>query len=153
MGLIQKIKREVENAGFAFYYDSGNGLNQLLDGAYFSDNKTVVFAFQLSTTNLVDGKENGSIGLFFSRLTELDFEAIENEEIQEATKADAWKFIKQTERGNLISLGEIQIRRFYDEFSVNVTGVAVNTTITEVSGLKDCVSDYVNNFYEHCNNY
>lgn len=153
MGLIHKIKREVENAGFAFYYDSGNGLNQLLDGADFSDNKTVVFAFQLSTTNLVDGKENGQVGLFFARLTEFDFEAMENEEIQEATKADAWKFIKQTERGSVISIGDVTLRRFYDEFSVNVTGVAVNAVIYELSGLNDCVSDYFNTFQEHCGRY
>ena len=153
MGLIQKIKREVENAGFAFYYDSGNGLNQLLDGADFSDDKTVVFAFQLSTTNFVDGKESGSVGLFFARQTNFDFDALENEAIQEATKADAWKFLKQTDHGNIISVGDVTLRRFYDEFSVNVTGVAVNAVISEMSGLKDCVSNYLNTFYEHCNNY
>ena len=139
MSLITKIKAEVESLGFQFYYDSGGGLNKMLDSADFSDNKTVVFAFLLQNTTLIEGKESGSVGLFFSRQTDFDFEALENDDIQEKCKADAWEIIKKIEKGNVLSLGEINLTRFYDDFSVNITGVAVNSVFSELVGMSDCL--------------
>ena len=138
MSLITKIKAEVEAAGLQFYYDSGGGLNKMLDLADFSDNKTVVFSFLLQNTQLSDGKESGNIGLFFCRKTDFDFESLENDEIQEECKLDAWDFVKQINKGNILTMGEITLTRFYDEFGVNVTGVAVNAVFSETVGMSDC---------------
>ena len=143
MSLITKIKAEVESAGFQFYYDSGGGLNKMLDSADFEDGKTVVFAFLLTSTSLIDGIESGNVGLFFSKMTDFDFEALENDSIQEVCKMDAWAFIRRLERGNTLTIGDVTLTRFYDEFSVNVTGVAVNATFTETVGLCQSFSDVI----------
>ena len=138
MSLITKIKAEVEAAGLQFYYDSGGGLNKMLENANFDDGNCVVFAFLLTSTTLTDGKESGNIGLFFSKITNFDFEALENDAIQEECKLIAWDFIKQVNKGNVLTMGEITLTRFYDEFAVNVTGVAVNAVFSETVGLQDC---------------
>ena len=138
MSLITKIKAEVESAGLQFYYDSGGGLNKMLENANFDDGNCVVFAFLLTSTTLTDGKESGNIGLFFSKITEFDFEALENDAIQEECKLIAWDFVKQINKGNVLTMGEITLTRFYDEFAVNVTGVAVNAVFTENVGMSDC---------------
>ena len=143
MSLITKIKAEVEAAGFQYYYDSGGGLNKLLDSADFEDGKTVVFAFLLTSTNLIDGVESGNFGLFFSKMTEFDFEALENDTIQEACKADAWAFIRRIDRGNVLTVENVRLTRFYDEFSVNVTGVAVNADFSETTGLCQSFTDVI----------
>ena len=138
MSLIQKIKAEVEKAGLQFYYDSGGGLNQMLDEADFEDGKCVVFSFLLQSTRLAEGKESGNVGLFFSKLTNFDFESFENYDIQEECKVLAWNFIKKINSGNVLTVDEITLTRFYDEFSVNVTGVAVNAVFSEMVGMVDC---------------
>ena len=138
MSLITKIKAEVESLGFQFYYDSGGGLNKMLENANFDDGNCVVFAFLLTSTTLTEGKESGNIGLFFSKITEFDFEALENDAIQEECKLIAWDFVKRINKGNVLTMGEITLTRFYDEFAVNVTGVAVNAVFTETVGMSDC---------------
>ena len=138
MSLITKIKAEVEAAGLQFYYDSGGGLNKMLENANFDDGNCVVFAFLLTSTTLTEGKESGNIGLFFSKITEFDFEALENDAIQEECKLIAWDFVKQINKGNVLTMGEITLTRFYDEFTVNVTGVAVNAVFSETVGMSDC---------------
>ena len=143
MSLVTKIKKEVNKAGFQFFYDSGGGLNKMLDSADFDDGKTVVFAFLLTSTQFNDGKESGNVGLFFSKMTEFDFEAMENDEIQDSCKTDAWKFIRRLERGNTLTIGDVTFTRFYDEFSVNVTGVALNATLTETVGLCQSYQDII----------
>ena len=138
MSLITKIKAEVESLGLQFYYDSGGGLNKMLENANFDDGNCVVFAFLLTSTTLTDGKESGNVGLFFSKITEFDFEALENDAIQEECKLIAWDFIKQINKGNVLTMSEITLTRFYDEFAVNVTGVAVNAVFSETVGMSDC---------------
>lgn len=138
MSLITKIKAEVEKIGLQFYYDSGGGLNKMLDNADFSDGKCVIFAFLLTNTTFIDGVESGNVGLFFSKMTEFDFEAFENDAIQEECKSVAWDFQKSVNKGNVLTIGNVTLTRFYDEFSVNVTGVALNATFTETLGLPDC---------------
>ena len=135
MSLISKIKAEIEALGLAFAYDNGNGLNQLLDNADYSDSKCVVYAFLLSNTTFVDGKEGANVGLFFSKLTEYDFESIENDTIQQSCKEIAFEFLKQIEKGNTLTHSDVSLQYFYDEFSVNVTGVAINLVLTETVGL------------------
>ena len=140
MSLIKKIKTAVEALGFQFIYDSGAGIDKTVSELDICDCETIVFAFLLSTTTLTDGKESGQVGLFFARKTEYDFGALENDDIQEQTKIDAHKFIKSVDKGNVLTVGEISLKRFYDELSVNLTGVAINTLFSERVGLSDCLT-------------
>lgn len=135
MSLISKLKQQVEAFGLEFHYDSGAGLNQLLDNADYSNDKCVTYAFLLSASDFEDGKESATIGLFFSKLTDFDFDSLENDTLQQECKEIAFEFIKSINAGNVFSLGAIKLNYFYDEFAVNVTGVAINTTFSETVGL------------------
>ena len=138
MSLISKLKIIIEGEGLQFLYDSGGQLEELIERADFENNKTVVFAFLLSDTNLVDGKENGNVGLFFSKLSEPDFDSFENDNIQDECKQVAWSILKAIDTGNILTYSDVRLQRFYDTFHANVTGVAVNAVFFEMSGLTDC---------------
>ena len=116
MSLISKLKTIIENAGLQFFYDSGGQLEELIERADFENNKTVVFAFLLSDTNLVDGKENGNVGLFFSKLSAPDFDSFENDNIQDECKQVAWSLLKSIDSGNIITYSDVRLQRFYDTF-------------------------------------
>ena len=103
MSLIKKIKTIAEALDFQFFYDSGQGIESAIANANISDDETIVFAYLLSTTSLSEGKESGTIGIFFYRLTEFDFEALENDDIQEAAKADAIKFLNTVDKSNIVT--------------------------------------------------
>lgn len=138
MSLISKISTILAGKGIEFLYDSGTGINQMIDNSDFSDSKCVVYSFLLSTSTFEDGKESANIGLFFSKLTEFDFNSIENDTIQDECKQVAFDFLEAINNGNMLTYSDVTLTRFYDEFSVNVTGVAINATFSEVSGLNSC---------------
>ncbi|CAB5225808.1 hypothetical protein UFOVP756_8 [uncultured Caudovirales phage] len=135
MSLISKLKNEVEAFGLQFLYDSAGGINRMIDNADYTEDKCVVYSFLLSQSQFIDGKETAQIGVFFSKLTDFDFDSIENDAIQQACKEIAFEFIKYLAKGNVFTVGAITLNYFYDEFEANLTGVAVNTTFTETVGL------------------
>lgn len=139
MSLIKKIKTVVEAMGLEFLYDSGGNLNYLIDNSDLSDNKCVAYAFLLSNSTMKDRKESANFGVFFAKMTDFDFESLENDTLQEECKTIAAKFIDNVLQGNELTInGDISLQYFYDEFSVNVTGVAVNATFEETHGLNIC---------------
>lgn len=144
MSLIKKIKTIAEALDFQFFYDSGQGIESAIANANISDDETVVFAYLLSTTSLSEGKESGTIGIFFYRLTEFDFEALENDDIQEAAKADAIKFLNTVDKSNILTYGDVTIARGYDVFSSNMTGVGITSVFSEVVGVNNCLENYFN---------
>ena len=150
MSLLKKIQEECEAHELEFYYDNGQGLDYMLSNADYSQNKCVVYAFLLSTTSFKDGKESANIGLFFSKLTEFDAVAIENEEIIESCIEIAYKFIRRIERGNKLTIGDVSLTRFYDQFSVNVTGVGITTEFAETTGYNECLDDYQKHYDKFC---
>ena len=135
MSLISKLKSEIESFGLAFYYDSKGGLDQLLSYADYSGDKCVAYAFLLSNTTFTDGKESATIGVFFSKITEFDFETIENDLIQQSCKEIAFNFLQRLQSGNIFTVGNVTLNYFFDEFSINITGVGISTTFTESVGL------------------
>ena len=140
MSLISKIKTAVEAQGLEFHYDSGGNLEELIGNADFENDKCVVFAFLLENETFEDGKESGQIGLFFSKLSEVDFDSMENDAIQDECKAIAYDFLKSLDSGNTLTYGTVNLQRFYDTFHVNVTGVAIQAVFSEMSGLSTCLS-------------
>jgi hypothetical protein len=140
MGLLQKLKNIIEGAGYQFLYDSNNGLNELFDNVEFPEKKSVIYVNLLGGTKLVEGIESGNIALFFCRKTEFDFDTLENEKIIQECLYDARNFEILIKRGNVLTIsGELLIERFYDNFSVNVTGVAVNVNLSETVGMAECL--------------
>ena len=140
MGLLQKLKNIIEGAGYQFLYDSNNGLNELFDNVEFPEKKSVIYVNLLGGTKLVEGIESGNIALFFCRKTDFDFDTLENEKIIQECLYDARNFEILIKRGNVLTIsGELLIERFYDNFSVNVTGVAVNVNLSETVGMAECL--------------
>ena len=139
MSLIKKIKSAVEAIGLEFLYDRGEGLDKLIDDSDLSGGKCVVYSFLLANSTLKDGKESANFGIFFAKMTEFDFNAIENDDLQNECKVIAAEFIDNLQKGNELTIsGEVSLQYFYDEFSVNVTGVAINATFDETSGINIC---------------
>ena len=143
MSLIKKIKAIAGALDYQFFYDSGQGIESAIANANISDDETVVFAYLLSTTTLSDGKESGQIGIFFYRLTEFDFGALENDAIQEETKKDAVRFLMAVDKTNLLTYSDpVSISRGWDALGANMTGVAITSNFSEVVGVSQCLNQY-----------
>ena len=139
MSLIKKIKSAVDAMGLDFCYDNGGGLDILIENSDLTDGKCVAYAFLLSNSTLKDGKESANISIFFAKLTEFDFDSMENDTLQEECKQIAAEFIDNVLKGNVLTIsGDVGLQYFYDEFSVNVTGVAINATFEETTGINIC---------------
>ena len=139
MSLLKKIKSAVEAMEIEFLYDNGGGLDILIDKSDLHDNKCVAYAFLMTNSTFKDLKESANFGIFFAKMTDFDFDSIENDTLQEECKVIAAKFIDNVLQGNELTInGELSLQYFYDEFSVNVTGVAVNATFEETQGINIC---------------
>ena len=139
MSLIKKIKSAVEAMGIEFCYDNGGGLDKLIDNSDLTDSKCVVYTFLMSNSTLKDGKESAQFSIFFAKMTEFDFDSLENDTLQDDCKQIAAEFIDNVLQGNALTIsGDIALQYFYDEFSVNVTGVAINATFEETTGINIC---------------
>lgn len=140
MALLKKLKKIIEDADYEFYYDTGNGLNDLLDNADFEENKSIIYCYLLGNTKLTDGMESGNVALFFCRKTDFDFDTIENEKIIEGCLKDVRKIEIIIKRGNVLRIeSDILLERFYDNFSINLTGMAMNVNLSETYGLSECI--------------
>jgi hypothetical protein len=64
---------------------------------------------------------------------------LENEDIQEECKEVAFNFLKRIDTGNVLTYGTSTLRRLYDDFDVNLTGVAVSADFAERVGLSVCL--------------
>ena len=138
MSFINKIKSSVENAtGLQFYYGTYEQINGIIDDADFSSGNGIAYAVILGDTELIDGKEKGVVAVAFVNLTEFDFDALENDTIQESMKAKGFRWISETNKGNELLLTDIRMQRIYDEYDVNVTGLVLRATATELEGLCD----------------
>ena len=143
MSLIKKIKAIAEALDYHFFYDSGAGIESAIANATIADDETIVFAYLLSATSLSEGKESGQIGIFFYRLTEFDFGALENDAIQEETKKDAVRFLMAVDKTNLLTYSEpVSISRGWDALGANMTGVAITANFSEVLGVSQCLNQY-----------
>ena len=143
MSLIKKIKAIAEALDYQFFYDSGAGIEHQISNATIADEETIVFAYLLSATSLSEGKESGQIGVFFYRLTEFDFGALENDAIQEETKKDAVRFLMAVDKTNLLTYSEpVSISRGWDALGANMTGVAITANFSEVVGVSQCLNQY-----------
>jgi hypothetical protein len=138
MSLVKKIKAVADALSLEFLYDQGAGLEAMVESADFSGGKVVLFAFPLSLVNFVDGKESGQFGIFFSQVGDIENDGMMNDDIQDNCKAVAFQFLKAIDTGNTLTYEAPTLRRFFDEFHVAVTGVAITANFTERVGLTDC---------------
>lgn len=138
MSLISKIRKTFTDIGIEFYYGTYQMLNKSLDNANFNSDKSVVWCLLLSEMDFKNGIESGNVALFFGRKTDFDFDSIENDEIQNLTKIDAFNWLESVKNGNVLTFSDEKLTYFYDNFAVNTTGVGLKINISETTGLQKC---------------
>lgn len=136
--IISKIRESVEAQGLLFFYDQGAGVEMLLESADITSGDTVVFMYLLEDGRITDGIESVNVAMFFARLAPYDFDAEQNEAEQGEAKLAAAKYLNSLDKGNVLTYSDVATRYFYDELSINLTGIAINTIITETEGVTFC---------------
>lgn len=140
MNVIEKLKASIEATGTPFFYGSRGDINRVLDRAPLP----CAFAYLLETNAVTDTngicRERLTLAVFFVNKTVFDFEAVENEDIIDACKRDAFKWytrMRMSDDFRLIAMNNTL--RVYDEIAdATVTGYALNITIEELEGIGAC---------------
>ena len=140
MNIIDKIQMSVYNATeLHMYYDSFKRLNQVLDNAEFP----CVFLRLLNTSTISNNNgmlcERVIVNIYFVNQTEFDFESYENEEIIDAMKVEAMKFVTYLATDTTLKLSSLgQMGRSYDQMAVNLTGFVLSMVLEEREGITAC---------------
>lgn len=140
--IIDKIKASVEGVtNCPFYYHSEGDLNLILDSV---SEFPCAIATLLDSNNVeIDAsqiRERVRIAIFFVQPTEFNFEALENEELIQACKTLAFKWVN----GLLSHDSELTLEsvndttRIYDQYDTILTGFAVNVSLVENYGMSRC---------------
>lgn len=141
MNNIEKLQASVlAYTGRTMYYESLEELNREMDYAQFP----CAYAFLLDSTGLEmeNGrlKETFTMAIFFTNLTQFDYNSIDNEDIINDCKKDACKFILGMQNDanfELVSVNSAQ-RVYEPRFDNPLTGYGVNITIKELIGISAC---------------
>ncbi len=141
MSLILKIKDKVESMPMTFVYHAQEAVNEMLDktvlpavACYLNQNSNLV-------NNIGNYCEQSDVLLMFIAKTNFDFNSLTNEAIIETMKLKAFEFVRLVrESSDLKIVGNIRLKKFYDEFDVNITGVGLDITLSEVIGDVECTT-------------
>lgn len=144
MTIIEAIKRSVERLGCTFLYHADGELNELVarESAFDSDVPVVLcYLLGSGSTDITAGvaRERVNVGLFFSKKTEYDFNAIENERIIDVCKQYAQRWLLSLNDDVYIRLvSSNSTERVYDTTTDILTAYAVNVTLEQVQGQTLC---------------
>ena len=142
MSIVLKIKEKFEKiTGIPLIYQSEEMVNFLVGG----NSMPVGIWYLLQDGQVVSDSASGTIReriqarIYVGDLTELDFEAIENEKIIDKCKKILFNFIAQLKSDNDLEVENINLsRRFYLHTDEILTGYMVDVTISELSGFNKC---------------
>lgn len=145
INIIKNIKKSVERIGCGFLYAGDGEINEMVARCtdYVKD-EPVVICYLLRTNNVqqIAGswRERVNVGLFFSKLSNFDFDGIENENILTTCKRYAFRWLNSVQNDetdfNISSVNSSE--RVYDVTGDLLTAYALNVTIDEVSGVTAC---------------
>lgn len=142
MSIVLKIKEKFEQiTGIPLIYQSEEMVNFLVG----KKPVPVGIWYLLQDGQIVSDSASGTIReriqarIYVGDLTELDFEAIENEKIIDKCKKILFNFIAQLKSDNELEVESINLsRRFYLHTDEILTGYMVDVTISELSGFNKC---------------
>lgn len=142
MSIVLKIKEKFEQiTGIPLIYQSEEMVN------FLAGEKSVPVGiwYLLQDGQVVSDSASGTIReriqarIYVGDLTELDFDAIENEKIIERCKKILFNFIAQLKSDTELEVESINLsRRFYLHTDEILTGYMVDVTISELSGFNKC---------------
>lgn len=145
MTIIEAIKRSIERQGIAFLYHSSGEVNELVsrETAYRDSELPVVICHLLSSGSMQNAAgqwvERVQVAVFFSRLAEYDFNGEQNEQVLEACKVAAQRWLhslRDDENLRLVSVNSTE--RIYNSTEDIITAYAINVTIEELHGVGVC---------------
>lgn len=142
MSIVLKIKEKFEQiTGIPLIYQSEEMVNFLVG----EKPVPVGIWYLLQDGQIVSDSASGTIReriqarIYVGDLTELDFDAIENEKIIDKCKKILFNFIAQLKSDNELEVESINLsRRFYLHTDEILTGYMVDVTISELSGFNKC---------------
>ena len=142
MSIVLKIKEKFEQiTGIPLIYQSEEMVNFLVG----EKPVPVGIWYLLQDGQIVSDSASGTIReriqarIYVGDLTELDFDAIENEKIIDKCKKILFNFIAQLKSDNDLEVESINLsRRFYLHTDEILTGYMVDVTISELSGFNKC---------------
>ena len=142
MSIVLKIKEKFEQiTGIPLIYQSEEMVNFLVG----EKPVPVGIWYLLQDGQIVSDSASGTIReriqarIYVGDLTELDFDAIENEKIIDRCKKILFNFIAQLKSDNDLEVENINLsRRFYLHTDEILTGYMVDVTISELSGFNKC---------------
>lgn len=142
MSIVLKIKEKFEQiTGIPLIYQSEEMVNFLVG----EKPVPVGIWYLLQDGQIVSDSASGTIReriqarIYVGDLTELDFDAIENEKIIDRCKKILFNFIAQLKSDNELEVESINLsRRFYLHTDEILTGYMVDVTISELSGFNKC---------------
>jgi hypothetical protein len=142
MSIVLKIKEKFEQiTGIPLIYQSEEMVNFLVG----KKSVPVGIWYLLQDGQIVSDSASGTIReriqarIYVGDLTELDFDAIENEKIIDKCKKILFNFIAQLKSDNDLEVENINLsRRFYLHTDEILTGYMVDVTISELSGFNKC---------------
>lgn len=144
MSIIEKIKQSVQAAtGLRVLYQSAEQLNRICDNTEYP----AAFFFLLANGGLDSSgghlRERLNLAVFFVDKSQFDFNAKENEQIIQACKERAYKWLRSLYTSTDLRLLSVNgTERVYDLFDVQLTGFAVNVELEELQGDYTCREDY-----------
>lgn len=142
MSIVLKIKEKFEQiTGISLIYQSEEMVNFLVG----EKPVPVGIWYLLQDGQIVSDSASGTIReriqarIYVGDLTELDFDAIENEKIIDRCKKILFNFIAQLKSDTELEVESINLsRRFYLHTDEMLTGYMVDVTISELSGYNKC---------------
>lgn len=144
MTVIDKIKDSVERVGCAFLYNAEGEINELVAREPSLQNDIPVclcYLLKNGTAVQVGGSwvERVNVGLFFSLLSDVDMDAVENEERLESCKQYALRWVQSLVNSDTLRLVSVNsTERVYDSTTDILICYAVNVTIEELKGITPC---------------
>lgn len=139
MNIIAKLKASVTAMNLPFMYGDEGHLNALVA----TTELPCVYCLLLESSLVEDEsgviRERIEIGMFFIDKTQFDCDSIENEDIIDDCKQNAFKWLLGVRMGSdFVVNSTTGATRVYDKFDDIVTGYCLRVSLTEVKGVSPC---------------
>lgn len=125
--------------GYTAACGSGLQLNELFNSVSFGASRdgTVVFCRLVDNSETVDGRDRATVGIYFARLMEFDFDGEEQLPRQEEMKSIGKAFLEDVRKGNAMNYFGARWQYGYDDYGENLLWVCLRVTLEAAAA--DCV--------------
>lgn len=121
-----------------FIYGSNSQINERLTYADYSASAggVVVFATLLTAAIYDDGKDHDNVAVYFSMLTDFDFDPLEVADLQNQLRETSKGLLQWLQAGNAAAWSGARYSYGYDDYAENVCWCCLRVTIDSITA--DC---------------